>query len=38
MGKGAKYRKGHSPEKQRANYDKIDWSKKPAEKAVKKDK
>ena len=29
MGKGAKYRKGHSPEKQRANYEQIDWSKKP---------
>jgi len=27
MGKGASYRKGHNPAKQRANYDEIDWSK-----------
>jgi hypothetical protein len=29
MGKGATYRKGHNPSKQRKNYDEIDWSKKP---------
>jgi hypothetical protein len=30
MGKGHQPRKGHNPAKQRKNYDKIDWSKKPA--------
>ena len=30
MGKGSKYRKGHSKSKQDKNYDAIDWSKKPS--------
>jgi len=30
MGKGSAPRKGHNAEKQRENYDEIDWSKKPA--------
>jgi hypothetical protein len=30
MGKGCAPRKGHNAEKQRKNYDDIDWSKKPA--------
>ena len=30
MGKGCAPRKGHNAEKQRKNYDEIDWSKKPA--------
>jgi hypothetical protein len=29
MGKGCAPRKGHNQEKQRKNYDDIDWSKKP---------
>ena len=29
MGKGFAPRKGHNAEKQRKNYDDIDWSKKP---------
>ena len=29
MGKGCAPRKGHNAEKQRKNYDDIDWSKKP---------
>lgn len=27
QGKGSAYRKGHNAEKQRSNYDEIDWSK-----------
>jgi hypothetical protein len=29
MGKGCAPRKGHNAEKQRKNYDEINWSKKP---------
>lgn len=29
MGKGSAPRKGHNAQKQRKNYDDIDWSKKP---------
>jgi len=29
MGKGCAPRKGHNQDKQRKNYDDIDWSKKP---------
>jgi len=38
MGKGCAPRKGHNPDKQRKNYDDIDWSpvKKVAKKAAKK--
>jgi hypothetical protein len=36
MGKGASYRKGHNPAKQRANYDEINWSKGKRPEATKK--
>ncbi len=35
MGKGCAPRKGHNPDKQRKNYDDIDWSK-PVKKVAKK--
>ena len=32
MGKGCAPRKGHNAKKQRENYEKIDWSKRPKKK------
>ncbi len=34
MGKGCSPRKGHNQEKQRKNYDDIDWSRKPTDKTA----